>query len=55
MKPDGSNPLVTVEEIRDEEGNLMESAPHPQQKLLVKLSCQAARYDILRRREQENG
>ena len=33
----------------------MESAPHPQQKLLVKLSCQAERYDILRRREQENG
>ena len=52
MKPDGSNPLVTVEEIRDEEGNLMESAPHPQQKLLVRLSGQAEIYDILRRKEE---
>ena len=52
MKPDGSNPLVTVEEIRDEEGNLMESAPHPQQKLQVRLSGQAEIYDILRRKEE---
>ena len=50
MKPDGSNPEAEVLEIRDAEGTPMESAPHPQQKLLVKLSCQAARYDILRRR-----
>ena len=55
MKPDGSNPEAEVLEIRDADGTPMESAPHPQQKLLVKLSCQAARYDILRRREQENG
>lgn len=52
MKPDGSNPLVTVEEIRDEEGNLMENAPHPQQKLQVRLSGQAEIYDILRRKEE---
>ena len=52
MKPDGSNPLVTVEEIRDEEGNLMERAPDPQQKLLVRLSGQAEIYDILRRKEE---
>ena len=55
MKPDGSNPEAEVLEIRDMDGTPMESAPHPQQKLLVKLSCQAERYDILRRREQENG
>ena len=55
MKPDGSNPEAEVLEIRDADGTPMESAPHPQQKLLVKLSCQAERYDILRRREQENG
>ena len=55
MKPDGSNPEAEVLEIRDADGTPMESAPHPQQKLLVKLSCQAARYDILRRRERENG
>ena len=36
----------------DEEGNLMESAPHPQQKLQVRLSGQAEIYDILRRKEE---
>ena len=53
MKPDGRNPEVTVEEIRSEEGELMESAPHPQQKLLVRLSGQADRYDILRRKDSD--
>mgnify|MGYP005777237071 FL=1 len=52
MKPDGSNPETTVEAIWDEEGSLMESAPHPQQKLAVKLSKQADVYDILRRKEE---
>ena len=52
MKPDGSNPETTVEAIWDEEGSLMESAPHPQQKLAVKLSEQVDVYDILRRKEK---
>lgn len=30
----------------------MESAPHPQQKLLVRLSGQAEIYDILRRKRR---
>ncbi len=51
MKPDGRNPEAVVEEIRNEEGELMESAPHPQQKLRVKLSVPAEKYDILRRKE----
>ena len=53
MKPDGRNVVVTVAAIFDEEGNKMESAPHPKQKLRVDLDGQADRYDILRR--QENG
>ena len=52
MKPDGSNPEAAVEAIWDEEGSPMESAPHPQQKLAVKLSKQADVYDILRRKEE---
>lgn len=52
MKPDGSNPETTVEAIWDEEGSPMESAPHPQQKLAVKLSERADVYDILRRKEE---
>ena len=37
MKPDGTNLLVPVKAIYDEEGNSVESAPHPQQKLFVDL------------------
>lgn len=51
MKPDGRNITVTVSQIFDEEGNAMESAPHPKQKLWVNLEGQADRYDILRRAE----
>ena len=51
MKPDGRNVLATVLSIADEEGVSMESAPHPQQKLAVRLSGMAERYDLLRRKE----
>ncbi len=51
MKPDGKNVLVKVEALLDEEGNPMESAPHPKQKLFVKLSKEAETYDILRKKE----
>ena len=52
MKPDGENALVKVEELLDEYGNWVESAPHPKQKLFMKLSGEADVYDILRRREE---
>lgn len=51
MKPDGENLAVRVEVILNEEGEAMESAPHPQQKLRVKLSGKADACDILRRKE----
>ena len=51
MKPDGTNLLVTVKAIYDEEGNSVESDPHPQQKLFVDLGGGADVYDILRRSE----
>ncbi len=51
MKPDGENLAVRVEAILNEEGEAMESAPHPQQKLRVKLSGKADVCDILRRKE----
>lgn len=53
MKPDGSNDLVTVQRIVDEEGNEQESAPHPKQVLYVDLGTKAEQYDILRRKEEE--
>ena len=37
--------------IYDEEGNSVESAPHPQQKLAVDLGADIEKYDLLRRSE----
>ena len=51
MKPDGQNLTVTVKRIVDEEGNEMESAPHPKQVLYIDLGQSLELYDILRRKE----
>lgn len=51
MKPDGDNVPVTVKRIADEDGNEMESAPHPKQTLYVELDGEGDVYDILRKKE----
>lgn len=51
MKPDGSNLEVTVKGILDEEGQAVESAPHPKQRLYVDLGIELVEYDLLRRQE----
>ncbi len=48
MKPDGSNVSTRVLQILDEEGNEMESCPHPQQELRIALSVLPEEGDILR-------
>ncbi len=53
MKPDGRNLPVTVRAIVDEEGNFLESAPHPKQVLYLDLGQSLDQYDILRRQEEE--
>lgn len=53
MKPNGDNITVTVKEIQDEEGNQMESAPHPKQVLYIDLGYPLEKFDILRRQEKE--
>ena len=50
MKPNGDNVLATVLALVDEDGNEMESCPHPQH---VKLSETPDEFDILRRQENE--
>ena len=52
MEPDGTNECVKVLGIYDEEGNYMESAPHPKQKLFVEFDKKAEMYYILRRQEK---
>ncbi len=52
MKPNGRNILVTVKRIVDEDGNEMESAPHPKQVLYIDLGQELEMYDILRRQEE---
>lgn len=45
--------LATVLALVDEDGNEMESCPHPQQVFYVKLSETPDEFDILRRQENE--
>ena len=51
MKPDGQNVEVTVKAIYDEDGNAMDSCPHPKQTLYIDLGMELDQYDILRRKE----
>lgn len=51
MKPDGRNVTARVLSIENDEGERMESAPHPKQSLWIALDAQAEQYDILRRKE----
>jgi len=53
MKPNGENRLVTVQKIFNEEGESMDSAPHPKQTLFIDLGEKLKLYDILRREEEE--
>ena len=48
MKPDGENLEAAVKDMVDEDGNHMESCPHPKQIFYVDLGCDAEAYDILR-------
>ena len=53
MKPDGSNVPVKVLSLTTEDGEAVESAPHPKQVLYVQLSAKPEQYDLLRVYAQE--
>ncbi|MCR5628039.1 U32 family peptidase [Eubacterium sp.] len=53
MKPDGRDIKVKVSKMMDEEGNEVESAPHPKQKLKVYLDGQAEIGDLIRMKTEE--
>ena len=52
MKPDGRNIEVAVKAIYDENGQSMESCPHPRQVLYIDLGMELDQFDILRRKEE---
>ncbi|NLZ81504.1 MAG: U32 family peptidase [Clostridiales bacterium] len=51
MKPNGENISVVIKAIQDEEGKLVESAPHPKQLFYIDLGIDLDQYDVLRRKE----
>lgn len=53
MKPDGRNIPVKVLSMLTEDGQRVESAPHPGQVLWVSLSSPAEKYDLLRTSKQK--
>lgn len=51
MKPDGQDLTVTVKKMTDEDGNAMESCPHPKQKIFIDLGVPLSDGDLLRRKD----
>lgn len=50
MKPDGRNVEVTVVAMADEDGQPMESCPHPRQRFFIDLGIELDEGDLLRKR-----
>lgn len=53
MKPDGGNVRTKVLALYDEDGNEMESCPHPAQQITIRTQCPLSPFDIIRREESE--
>ncbi len=53
MRADGNDIEVEVVSIKDEEGNEMDSCPHPKQKLIINLGMELETGDILRVKSEE--
>lgn len=51
MKPDGRNVVATVKGLRNEDGEEVESCPHPKQRIFVDLGIVLEEFDLLRRKE----
>lgn len=51
MKPSGENISVTVAGMMDDEGNAIESCPHPKQRIYVDLGIELCDGDLLRKKE----
>lgn len=51
MKPDGRDMEVKVKGMTDEDGQPMESCPHPKQKIFVDLGVELSSFDLLRKKD----
>lgn len=51
MKPDGHNITVTVLDMKDEDGNHIDSCPHPKQKIFVKFNSDLSCFDLIRQKD----
>ncbi len=51
MATDGGNIELKVLDMKDEEGNRMESCPHPKQRFKVKFDVLPAAGNVLRKKE----
>lgn len=51
MKPTGENIQATVKRIMDEDGQDMESCPHPKQKIYADFGLELDTYDLLRKKD----
>ena len=51
MKPDGRDMEVSVKGMTDEDGQPMESCPHPKQKIFVDLGVELSSFDLLRKKD----
>ena len=53
MKPSGENVRTKVLTLRDEDGNEMESCPHPGQSITIGTECTLEPFDIIRKEGEE--
>lgn len=53
MRKNGDNIVAVVLSIQDEDGNFMESCPHPKQKIFVRFSCPVEEFDLIRQKAEE--
>jgi putative protease len=51
MKPDGRNVTAVVKGLWNEDGEAVESCPHPKERIFVDLGVETGKFDLLRRKE----
>ena len=53
MKADGTTLYLKVKDMKDEEGQTIESCPHPKQKIFIDVGIDLDEYDVLRKKKED--